>query len=86
MSPVPTPSESPSADPVMPVFLLDEGSLSAQPEFVMVKCSQCKAATPHQWLKVMVLPVDMEVDALELISKAKRLTVCTQCANMSLTK
>lgn len=70
------PSEDDSATNSAPnaLFLLPlEGS-----QFASVKCTECKAVTVHEWIKVTPVPV-LTTDPMELLKLTKRLTLCTQC-------
>lgn len=56
------------------------------PEFTVTKCSTCKLATSHEWVKIQPFPLTPVADAIEEMNKVRRLIMCTQCGSLSLKK
>lgn len=79
------PTDTDSAPNVEQRFRLDVSAF----DLSMVKCTNCKAATPTSWVEVtpnLAVGHEGEFDPLELLALRKRLTMCTNCGNLRLTK
>jgi hypothetical protein len=50
-----------------------------------VKCTKCNEVTTHQAQMVAVVPLLRETN-IDDLQKAKRLTMCTKCGHLSITK
>jgi hypothetical protein len=76
-----SPTDTASAEPVAPRWSLDEwlGDSSIELELTTAKCSTCKIPTLHEWIKVKPVPLFNTDDMIEIVSKSRRLTMCTQC-------
>lgn len=76
-----SPTDTPSVEPVEPRWSLDEwlASHSLQPETTTAKCSECKVPTLTEWIKVTPDPLFNTNDMIEIVSKSRRLTMCTNC-------
>lgn len=84
MSEVPKENED-SAAPATVRYLFD---LNANVEFLQKKCAKCKINTPHSWFKVGVTDIgdpENPVDPLELLKLYKRVVLCQNCGNISVT-
>lgn len=51
---------------------------------VTTKCPEEKKPTEHEF--IVIAPVNEDEDPMELMSKARRLAVCTECGNLRLVK
>lgn len=75
-----SPTDTTSATDATPMWSLagwlDE---SQSPDYTNVKCSECKVPTLHEWIKVMPTPQFTINDMIEVVSKSRRLIMCTQC-------
>ena len=76
-----TPSNGDSAIPAEAQWYL-EGF--GEGEVTTVKCSKCTIPTLHFWTKLQPKPIHETNDAIEVLSKAKRLTLCTACGTLKL--
>lgn len=63
-------------------FLLD---LNANVEFLQKKCAKCKTNTPHSWFKVGVSDIEGQTDPVELLKLYKRVVLCQNCGNITVT-
>lgn len=71
-------------------FLFD---LNENVEFLQKKCAKCKITTPHAWFRVGVTDLgdpSLEnkhaiMNALELLKLAKRVVLCQNCGNITVT-
>jgi len=74
-----SPTDTTSATDATPMWSL-EGSVSGElPEYTTVKCSTCKVPTVHEWFKIKPKPLFPTNDMIEVASKSRRMTMCTQC-------
>lgn len=73
-----------SVSDVQTRFLLDLNG--ADIEHTNKKCSKCNKVTPTQWVEVKVTPLDPNIDAMELMQMRKRLVLCCNCGNITVTK
>lgn len=65
-------------------FLLDLNG--ADIENTNKKCSKCGVVTPNQWLEVKVLPTEPDFDPMKAMEMRKRLVLCCNCGNITVTK
>ena len=63
-------------------FLFD---LNANVEFLQKKCSKCKITTPQSWFKVGVNDIEGQTDPVELLKLYKRVVLCQNCGNITVT-
>lgn len=64
-----------------PQVFMDDPSLGS----TSTKCTEEKVPTEHLYVKVEPQPIDEAPDPMELLSKTKRLMICTSCGNLRLT-
>jgi ribosomal protein S27E len=73
-----------SAAPATVRFLFDLDGASRL-EFLQKKCPKCKINTPHSWFKVGVSDIEGQTDPMELLKLYKRVVLCQNCGNISVT-
>lgn len=75
-----SPTDTASVTPVEPMWSLDVWlNENHTAETTNAKCSECKVPTPTIWLKITPTPLFQTDDMIMIVSKARRLTMCTQC-------
>lgn len=75
-----SPTDTTSAEIAAPRWSLGEWlNESRIPEVNMVKCTECKVPTLTEWIKVTPQPLFTTDDMIEVVSKSRRLTMCTVC-------
>jgi len=54
-------------------------------EVANVKCSVCKLSTTQEFIKIVPLDMNLQVEPMEVLKLAKRLSLCTNCGTLRLT-
>jgi hypothetical protein len=79
-----SPTDTTSALNVEPLWSLAAALNGSTIEATTVKCSKCTTMTYHEWVSIQPAPLFHTDDVLDVVSRRKRLTLCTVCGTLKL--